>query len=220
MSWTGWIFWKLYFCSWKYAEIIERLSITSAYFQLQKYSFIFFLWNQLRVSLALCLRSLSCWNVHPRFIFIILVDGSRFLTRMSLYIFSFIHPSMIWSLPVPYAEKQPRTMMFPPPNFTVGMVFFGDVQCHLTSQHGVFYGIQRIQFWTHLTRLYSPSISQAFLNVVHQTLNKLQHYFSSSMESCVVSMHTGRRSFTFLTIQWSQTRQRVSAVAKAKYTFF
>ena len=67
--------------------------------------------------------SLSCWNVHPRFIFIILVDGSRFLSRMSRYIFPFILPSIVWSLPVPYAEKQPHTMMFPPPNFTVGMMY-------------------------------------------------------------------------------------------------
>ena len=88
-------------------------------------SFIFFLWNQLRVSLAVCLGSLSCWNVHPRFIFSILVDGSRFLSRMSRYISPFILPSIIWSLPVPYAEKQPHTMMFPPPNFTVGIVFLG-----------------------------------------------------------------------------------------------
>ena len=69
-------------------------------------SFIFFLWNQLRVSLAVCLGSLSCWNVHPHFIFSILVDGSRFLSRMSQYISPFILPSIIWSLPVPYAEKQ------------------------------------------------------------------------------------------------------------------
>src|SRR4029434_7297767 len=36
-----------------------------------------------------------------------------------------------------------------------------DVQCHLSSKHGVHYGIQRVQFCSHLTRLYSPSISQA-----------------------------------------------------------
>ncbi len=29
----------------------------------------------------LCLGSLSCWNVHPHFIFIILVDGSRFFIK-------------------------------------------------------------------------------------------------------------------------------------------
>lgn len=55
-------------------------------------SFIFFLWNQLRVSLAVCLGSLSCWNVHPRFIFIILVDGSRYFIKNVSAHFS-IHPS-------------------------------------------------------------------------------------------------------------------------------
>ncbi len=39
-------------------------------------------------------------NVHPHFIFIILVDGSRFLSRMSRYIFPIILPSTIWILPV------------------------------------------------------------------------------------------------------------------------
>ena len=49
-------------------------------------NFIFFLWNQWRVSLAVCLGSLSWWNVHLRFIFI-LVDGSIFLVNLP------IHPS-------------------------------------------------------------------------------------------------------------------------------
>ena len=48
-----------------------------------------------------------------------------------------------------------------------------DVQCHLSSKHGVHYGIQRVQICSHLTRLYSPSISQACPNVVLQTLNEL-----------------------------------------------
>src|SRR4029434_8099543 len=50
---------------------------------------------------------------------------------------------------------------------------------------------QKALFWSHLTRLYSPSISQAGPNLVQQTLNELQHAFSSAMESCVVSVHTG-----------------------------
>lgn len=62
--------------------------------------FIFFIWTQGRVSMAVCLGSLSHWNVNPRFIFIILVDGSRFLSRMSQYIFPFIFPSIIWKLKV------------------------------------------------------------------------------------------------------------------------
>ena len=86
---------------------------------------IFFLWNQLRVSFAVCFGSLSCWKVHPRLILSILVDGSRFISRISLYMAPFIVPSMIWSLPVPWEEKQPHTMILPPPNFTVGIVLFG-----------------------------------------------------------------------------------------------
>ncbi len=38
----------------------------------------------------MCLGSLSCWNVHSHLIFIILVDGSRFFSRTSRYIFPFI----------------------------------------------------------------------------------------------------------------------------------
>ena len=91
---------------------------------------------------SVCLGSLSCWNVYPRFIFSILVDGSRFLSRISRYISLFFLPSIIWSLPVPYAEKQPHTMMFPPPNFTVGIVFLGwwcaisppNMMCAMTSK--------------------------------------------------------------------------------------
>lgn len=39
--------------------------------------------------------------------------------------FLFILPSIIWSTSVPYADKQPHTMRFPPPNLIVGMVFGG-----------------------------------------------------------------------------------------------
>ena len=47
--------------------------------------------------------------------------------------------------PVPYAEKQPHTMMFPPPNLTVGMVFLGWCAVPFVLQkHGVYYGIQRV----------------------------------------------------------------------------
>ena len=40
----------------------------------------------------------------------------------SLYLAPFIFPSILTSLPVPAAEKQLHSMMFPPPFFTVGMV--------------------------------------------------------------------------------------------------
>ena len=39
---------------------------------------------------------------------------------------TFLHSfSYIWILPVSCAEKQPQAMMFPAPNFTVGLVFLG-----------------------------------------------------------------------------------------------
>ncbi|MEQ2242713.1 hypothetical protein ILYODFUR_038875 [Ilyodon furcidens] len=41
---------------------------------------------------------------------------------MSLYISAFIFLSILASLPVPAAEKHPRSMMLTPPCFTVGMV--------------------------------------------------------------------------------------------------
>ncbi len=37
-----------------------------------------------------------------------------------------------------------------------------------------------LKFLSHLTRLYSP-----------RTINEIQHAFSSAIESCVVSVHTG-----------------------------
>lgn len=52
-----------------------------------------------------------------------------------------IHPSLIiWNVPVWYADKQPHTMMFPPPNFTVGG-FLGWYAAYLTLKHVVYYGI-------------------------------------------------------------------------------
>ena len=110
--------------------------------------------------LAVCLGSLSCWNVHPRFIFSILVDRSRFLSRMSRYISPFILPSIIWSRPVPYAEKQPPHHDVPTSKLHCWYSVFG-MMCGAISppKHGVCYDIQSVQFFFHLARLYSPSIS-------------------------------------------------------------
>ena len=46
----------------------------------------------------------------------------RFSSRISLYLAAFIFPSIATSRPVPAAEKHPRSMMLPPPCFTVGIV--------------------------------------------------------------------------------------------------
>lgn len=66
-------------------------------------NFIFFLWNQFRVSFAVYFGLLSCWKVHSRLI--ILADGNRFVLRISWYMAPFNFPSIIWILPVPWEEK-------------------------------------------------------------------------------------------------------------------
>ena len=77
------------------------------------------------VARAVCLGSLSCWKTQPRFIFNVLADGRRFSLKISWYMAPFILSFTRISRPGPFAEKQPQSMMFPPPCFTVGMVFFG-----------------------------------------------------------------------------------------------
>ncbi len=77
------------------------------------------------VARAVCLGSLSCWKTQPRFIFNALADGRRFSLKISRYMAPFILSFTQISRPGPFAEKQPQSMMFPPPCFTVGMVFFG-----------------------------------------------------------------------------------------------
>ncbi len=74
---------------------------------------------------AVCLGSLSCWKTQPRFIFNALADGRRFSLKISWYMAPFILSFTQISRPGPFAEKQPQSMMFPPPCCTVGMVFFG-----------------------------------------------------------------------------------------------
>lgn len=93
--------------------------------------------------------------------------------------FLFILPSIIWSTSVPYADKQPHTTRFPPPNLIVGMVFVGWYVVPFDP---------RIQ---DNLKLYFHSISQACVNVFQQTVNTPQHAFSSASELCMVSVHTG-----------------------------
>ncbi len=76
------------------------------------------------VARVVCLGSLSCWKTQPRFIFNALADGRRFSLKISRYMAPFILSFTQISRPGPFAEKQPQSMMFPPPCFTVGMVFF------------------------------------------------------------------------------------------------
>ena len=62
------------------------------------------------VVLAVCLGLLSCWKV------------SKFSSRISLYLPTFIFASILTSLPIPAAEKHHHSIMLPSPCFTVGMV--------------------------------------------------------------------------------------------------
>lgn len=60
--------------------------------------------------------------------------------------------------------------MFPPANFTADIVF---MQWTSKGTHGIvvnslYYAIQRVQLWFHLTKLYPPSISEACLHAAHQ----------------------------------------------------
>ena len=77
------------------------------------------------VALAVYFGSLSCWKTHPRPIFSALTEGRRLSPKIFRYMAPFILPSIRWSRPVPLAEKHPQSIRFPPPCFTVGMVFLG-----------------------------------------------------------------------------------------------
>ncbi len=80
------------------------------------------LWSHSFVILAVCLGSLSCWKVNLRPSLRSWALWRRFLSRISLYLATFIFPSIATSHPVPAAEKHPHSMMLPPPGFTVGTV--------------------------------------------------------------------------------------------------
>ncbi len=77
------------------------------------------------IARAVCLGSLSCWKTQSRFIFNALADGRSFSLKISRYMAPFILSFTQISRPGPFTEKQPQSMKFPPPCFTVGMVFFG-----------------------------------------------------------------------------------------------
>src|SRR4029434_4269927 len=51
-------------------------------------------------------------------------EGMRLRTNIPRYMATSIAALMQWSRPVPLAEKQPQSIMFPPPCLTVGMVSY------------------------------------------------------------------------------------------------
>ena len=86
------------------------------------------------VTRAVWLGALSCWKTQPRFIFNALADGRRFSLKISRYMAPFILSFTRISRPSPFAEKQPQSMMFPPPCVTVGMVFCGCLSAFFVLQ--------------------------------------------------------------------------------------
>ncbi len=132
-------------------------------------SFTFFLWNQLRVSLDVCLGSLSRWNVHPHFIFIILVDGSRFYQE---YLGTFFHSSFLQLyefLPVLYHDVfGVMCSVIWPPNMV----------CIMASKSTIFVSSDQTIFSQYFTGLSKCC-----------AVNFKCNFFSN--RACVVSVHTG-----------------------------
>src|SRR4029434_5153899 len=60
--------------------------------------------------------------------------GMKFKPNIPHYMAPSIVNSMQWSRPVPLAEKQPQSIMFPPPCLTVGMVFLGSYSAFFPLQ--------------------------------------------------------------------------------------
>ncbi len=60
---------------------------------------------------------------HLEFLFSFLAEAWRFCANIDWYLELFIIPSTLTKAPVPAEEKQPQSVMLPPPCFTVGMVF-------------------------------------------------------------------------------------------------
>src|SRR4029434_4817862 len=61
-------------------------------------------------------------------------EEMRFKPNIPRYMAPSIVPSMQWSRPVPLAEKQPQSIMFPPPCLTVEMVFLGSYSAFFPLQ--------------------------------------------------------------------------------------
>ena len=121
------------------------------------------------VALAVCFGSLSCWKTHPRPIFSALTEGRRLSPKISRYMAPFILPSIRWSRPVPFAEKHPQSIRFPPPCFTVGMVFLGLYSAFLFLESS---WCQIALFWSHQTTSPSPKPPPDHPGVLWQTTDR------------------------------------------------
>ena len=132
---------------------------------------------------AVRLGWLSCWNAfhlhHPgRW-------QHRFLPGMSQCIFPFIPPSVLWGLPVQVCWKNSRHHVVRTSKLHCCFgVFVGDVHSDVHTSPNMLCIMTSKELSFTLIWPDSPSISQAYPNVVQQILNKLRHALSSAMESC------------------------------------
>ena len=67
--------------------------------------FTFLFWSRSSVALAVCLGSLSCWNVNLRHSLRAFAFWIRFSSRICLYLTPFIVPSIFTSPALPATEK-------------------------------------------------------------------------------------------------------------------
>src|SRR4029434_4557382 len=96
-------------------------------------------------------------------------EGMRFKPNIPRYMAPSIVPSMQWSCPVPLAEKQPQSIMFPPPCLTVGMVFLGSYSAFSPLQTWQVELMPK-SFWSHLTTSCLPIL----LRIIQVSIGKLQ----------------------------------------------
>lgn len=105
-------------------------------------SFIFYLWNQLRIDLVVHLGSLSCWEIHSGFTF-----SPQILMRTVLAFFPSCRFSITLNLPLPYAEQQTTSWCI-------------RLQTSLCALKCVKFSFQqelrndRIRFWSNLAKPY------------------------------------------------------------------
>ncbi len=172
------------------------------------------------VAQVVCLGSLSYWKTQPRFIFNALADGRRFSLKISRYMAPFILSFTQISRPCPFAEKQPQSMMFPPPSFTVGMVFFGCNSAffllqtrqveflpksyidHMTFSHIHVY-LEKRMFWKVLRHVFVPS-SGLDENNIKGSFSQVGPYHYSCLFYFILQTNSKIAIITFLKVDGAQ----------------
>ncbi len=82
--------------------------------------------------------------------------GKEVVGKMSRYMAPSILPSIRCSRPVPFAEKHPQSMMFPPHASRLGWCSWDCTHPSSSSKHDEWSLYQKVIFWSHLTTWPSP----------------------------------------------------------------